>query len=448
MAEKGQQDLKLTAKAEGFDETAKKVDKVAESQGKLTDRVKEYSSAAKEVSSDAADTASNVERMGGAIGRALTEFVKIAIVVKGLRAARDGAKGFRRAIQAAGSAFGFLVKNGRLMGPLLAVIFASGRSILQTLRDEVKERARILELTKTQASLQDAAEQKQLGEKASLERAAGQRRIGGFADAATASGVQAQAARAKQQFAQLEEGDIGAAFGTFGDVAGLSQKDLTDLAILASQDKLDDVNRNQSRKGLLSDAKGRIRRGREGIDTFRRRESQQGEGLGDVAFRPGVTERGQRVAFGDAGNTAQREELLKLLPAGAEESGLLEQAIEFRRQFASQKEFDDAIVGIASTRGLTALKNRLFGKVEVGIPDAPGFGNQAFGAIGITKEFQTLRTEDADAISQAFRGLDRQGRPGGGAPNVTVNVTNQHNGRYIGVGALGNRKRTRREVIE
>ena len=443
MGTKGQQDLKLTAKTEGFDKAAADQDKMAASQQKLTDRVKEFSSATKEVSSDAADTASNMERMAGSVGRFVAEIAKIALVVGGLRAARKGAGGFRRALDGAGRAMAFLVKNGQLVGPLLAVIFTSSRSILRTLREEVKERARNLELIKSQARLQDAAEQKQLGQKAALERVAGGRRIGGFADAATASGVQARAAQAAAQFTQLGAGDINAVFGTFGDVEGLSQRDLVDLAIAAGQGRLGGVSGRESRQGLATKARRILRQNRASIDTFRRRESQQGEGLGDAAFRPGVTERAQRAAFGTAGNTAMREELKRFLPAGAEESGLLDQAIELRRFFGSQAAFEEAIVGIASTRGLTAAKNRIFGTVEVGIPDAPGFGNQLFGAAGITGEFQELRTEDARAISQAFRSLDRQGRP-----NVTINITNQHNGKYRGVGANGNRRRTRRETIE
>ena len=164
MAE-NEQGLRLTAKAEGFDEAAKETKKVTDATSQLTDKVKEGAEAAIEFADGQRKASDVLGGVGSNLPGIAFGFAKIALVL------RTVAGAFKRL-------------------PAASAAVAGITSIIQTLRSEIRERERLIHVMRIQGRVADELQQKHLAQKDTLERVAGTRRIGGFRDAATASRVQ------------------------------------------------------------------------------------------------------------------------------------------------------------------------------------------------------------------------------------------------------------------
>lgn len=245
--------LTIKATAQGFEVTARQVDQLADAESKLADQIEKTNEAA-------SDTP---EKSGGGRASALGSMLLTALKIFA-------------AIKIIGKAIALLPAVGAVIRGITAVTLV--------LWDEAKARVAVAEATMKQVEAQRALESVQRSQKATIERVASGRRGGGLT-ADGARSAQSGAERARNQFTQLEEGDVNRAFGLFGDL-GFSQDELTDLSILQSAGALD-IDPNQSNRNLAIRARRALDRNRDRINRFRGRETAQGQGLGDKNFRTG-----------------------------------------------------------------------------------------------------------------------------------------------------------------
>ncbi len=224
------------------------------------------------------------------------------------------------------------------------------------------------------------------------------------------------AARAQETFRQLRPEDINLALGMFGDL-GFTQRELTSLAILAQQGRLQ-PDPQWSRRTLQAYGRRQLQRNRERIARFAQRETIQGAGLGWPEFLTGEpTERAQRVLMElltPAGGEAMlRERLAELLPPEFD----IDQAVRLIKLFQTPEALERGRRGAIPLRPLTALMERI-GLVEprhaIALEDQPGLINQMLEAMGLTKEFEEIRVSEYEELQAAFRRILREGAPGGG----------------------------------
>lgn len=267
-----EQVLRARITAEGGDRAAKEVEKLSratEDLGKATEEATLATTRATEEQGRSALSSSSAATGAGNVAVAIA---KIAIAVRSV------------------------VKAMGLL-PAAAAVVQGSILIVRQLREEISERLRLAEVIERQGRALDELKNKQRSEKQALENVSDRRGFAGF-DAATSTRVVGQAQRARATFSQLTEQDTTTALGLFGGL-GLSQRDLTDLAIAASAGKIgvspEDVRSPEA--GLRESARilRRIRKPGGLVETRERRESQQGEGTGRVGFRPRVTEFEQDV---------------------------------------------------------------------------------------------------------------------------------------------------------
>lgn len=446
----GKQKFTSEVVVEGADQAAKDFAKVVAAQAKLADETERTARAYDEAAENALELAAS-ERILEQQARSLQDETEglSGRFRKAERRWRDAggaassiAWGLAKVVVAIRSTVAAL----RLL-PAIGAVVQGGMAIVQVLRDEIAARERLAEVIKLQSRAHDELRTGQIQQQETLERRAGQRSVGGF-DTDTARRVQAAAAGAQKQFTQLQPQDIDAAFGIFGDIEGLSQKDLTDLAIIAGFGELK-VDLKRSRAALKARADTLLRRFRESgrITTFAQRETVQGEGVGAAEFRPaGPTERAQEVAEQAAtagGPKAQlREHLRKVLPPGTD----IERAVKLLELFGTAGELEAAKVGLVSARPLTTLFNRarIDPLVEIGLPDQPGIISGALEAGGLISQFETLRQEEFEALLEAMRAIEKAGLPGAGQANggdITININHLENSKNLGPDAASDRGR-------
>lgn len=421
------QELRSRVTIEGADLAAKQLQKVAAATEELGEVTKEANRVASEAGEERSTSALTNASAASAAGFMAVAIGKIALAVRAT------------------------VKAFRLL-PSAGAVVASILSIVAVLKDEVAERLRLVRVMKLQGEAQDELQGKQRDQRQSLEGVSDQRRFGGF-DADISRRVQAQAINARQEFSQLSEENVNAVFGTFGGL-GLSQRDLTDLAILQQSGQLDfEPGQFRSGRSATNFAQRNLRRGRARgtIDTFAGRESVQGQGLGRAEFRPAVTEADQILAEQFRGGPGSADDLLRERFARAIKEGDLppdadiEQLIKIVQNQATADELQANTVGFADGRPITTAINRfrIRPRAEVALQNQPGFGNQAQEALGLTENFEELPLDVLEALLKLNREAQQAGNPGG-SPNITFNITNNN---FQGQRVVTPSARTQQKVI-
>ena len=420
----GEQELTVKVEGKGFEKVTKQVDRLVKAEDELAGSTEEVQEEAQDASDktlkfgkaakQAAEGVKTLEKGTAgligrlrSLGRSLSDASqRTGELTSGVGAMAFGMLKLGTAVLAASRA----LRIFRVGGALLAGLMAIGAR----LRGEIVERQRLARVIEEQSAAMDLLNRRRREEQAQLERVAGMRRRGGFEDAQTSRQVQAKARAAKAEFTQLQEGDIGQAYGLFGDV-GLSDRKLVRLAIIAGMGGLGRVDPDERYASLRIQAEHLLKRYSGRIEKFARRETEQGQGLGWKEYRPQVTERAAAIAAQareqGLGTELLRERLRKMLMPGTD----IEKAIVLYQLLGTASELEEHKVGVASPRGITALINALEGKVEVGLPEQAGYLNQLLGFFGATKEFMRLRDEEFKDILKAFRQIEREGLPGVGS---------------------------------
>ena len=275
------QDLKLRARAEGFEAAAKKV-------GELTDAEALLEKQTKQVGEAAAKVAGQIDEMADARDRLDEQ-------TDGLdQSSKRGEKSWKDTAGVLGLVSAALLKLGTALRStiFLLKLFAAVGAVLkgmaavrQALRDDIEERLRLIEVMKIQGKAADELQQRTLSQKDTIERIASGRRQGGFKTPDAARAAQVGARRAREQFSQLTEADVNQAFGLFAD-QGFSQDELTNLAIIESFGELN-VGADLPEAVQKRLARRRLRRLQGRVDTFASRETLQGQGRGRGEFRDG-----------------------------------------------------------------------------------------------------------------------------------------------------------------
>ncbi len=411
-----ERDLTIQAKAKGFGEAARQVDELTQADAELKQQL------GKAVRPEAGSSEGSSE--GGVLAPLAVGAIKLTLAIRGIF-----------------TALGLLPAASAVVAGITAVVVA--------LRDEVRERERVAVAMNRQAQAHENLNVARRSQKASIERIAASRRDGGLtADAARSA--QSGAARARAQFTQLEEGDVNTVFGLLGD-QDFTQEELVNLSILQFSGKLNldprlsNERRNQSARRDLN---------LNNFDTFRGRETVQGQGLGEVKFKthlPNEQEAETRAQVGSTnGDISLLRQRLSKVPELENNPELVEEAIKLLTLFGSVGELEKAVVeftgeGSVGGRPATTLFNRLAGITEIGLPDQPGFLNQAMESVGLTNRFQEFRTEDLRAIISGGRAVNREGQ-------VTI-INNNQNQTLLGDDARAKTNREfngnkRREQIE
>lgn len=193
------QDLRLQAKAEGFEAAAKKV-------GELTDAEALLEKQTKQVGEAAAKVAGQIDEMADARDRLDEQSDGLD------QSSKRGEKSWRDTAGVIGFVATALLKLGTVLRSTIFLLkaFAAVGAVLkgmaairQAIRDDFEERLRLIEVMKIQGQVADALQKRTLNQKDTLERIAGTRRQGGFKTPDAARAAQVGARRAQEQFSQL-----------------------------------------------------------------------------------------------------------------------------------------------------------------------------------------------------------------------------------------------------
>ncbi len=420
---KGQQDLKLTSKAEGFDETAKKVDQVADSTAKLKGQVDRGGKAA-------TDAAKSQEKLNAsesdyvsllaAVSPRLSLFVDS--LLKGSKIAGDFASQQIDVAALTGKATEAIKKNAaalKLIGAAGAValaIYAIVKAI-ETMRQEAEAATKAI--TAQSAALSELQRQGQERGQA-IENISDTRRRGGFtADQARSAVNVARLIGERYEF--LSPDAVNQVVGLAGD-ARLSTAQLARAAFLQQSGRLD-LNPDATASGMRRKILNTLRRYSEQIAPAFARETAQGQRLGVS---------GERAQ-------AARQELDQV-------GGSTVALEDIARQFAPAGVDAGRIARIANQLRDSELSRRSQQIVATGGPlEFPGLAESE----RTVSAYEVTIAQDL--VDRILRAANRQVSSGpGGGTTITINdnTVTQHNVRNIGVGVRGRRRRTRRELIE
>lgn len=413
--------LSVEVEVRGHDAAAKDVETLKRETAELTEGIKEEEKALTSVTEQTKEYGGVIgklrEKVSGAVGQVREMAGKASVASDALNELSGWAAHVAFGVTSVMTAIRATSFAIRRLLPGVSALTHAGTAMVGTLRDEVKERLRLIEVMKIQSQASDELKNKQLSQKDRIERISDRRRVGGFtADAARLA--QVQAARAKEQFGYLDDAGIERVVGTFGDV-GLSQENLTNLAIIESFGGLDDVDvtKVRSKERIRRIGARTIKRFPEEIAKIAQRETVQGVGLGRAAYRTGQPTEAMQQALAEmqgaeGGEAALRRRLEEELPPGVD----LDRAVRLAQLFGSAEAFEAARISRASPRGVTATENILKARptVEVGLPDQPGYVSQALGAFGGTKTFETMDFDEFEGLRRAYERIEREGQPGSG----------------------------------
>ncbi len=419
---KGQQDLKLTSKAEGFDETAKKVGQVDDATAKLKGQVGKGGKAATEAAKSQEKlnaSESDYVSLLSAISPRLGLFVDS--LIKGSKVAGDFASQQIDVGALTGKATEAIKKNAsalKLIGAAGAVVLAIYAIVkaIETMRQESEAATKALK-AQTDALNELQRQGQERGQ--AIENIADTRRRGGFtADQARSAANVAQSIRERYEF--LNPDAVNQVVGLAGD-ARLSNAQLARAAFLQQSGRLD-LNPDATASGMRSKILNALRRYSEPTETAFARETAQGQ------------------TFGISGERAQaaRQEL--------DQAGGSTVALEdIARQFAPAGVDAGRIARIANQLRDGELSRRSQQIVATGGPlEFPGLPESER---TVSAHEVTIAQDLVDRILRAAN-VQRSGT----ADNVTItindNTTTHHNSKLYGVGARGQRRRTRQEIIE
>lgn len=437
-----EKDLKLKVSIDGAEETAKKVDKIADAENNLTDALNEHTEAIRGVAEQEQHHAEVVRNVADQEERRAGGLTKLA--ARGIKLAT--------AYQAIATAI-------RLI-PGVNLLIGASAEIISIVREETRWRLALAKAIREQGRALDELQQKQSQRRVSVENIASRRREGGFENADASRRAGALAGRVREQFEQISEADANLAAALLGDAPGVTQAQVTDLAFLAKQGRLQDQVEalfNEPPEARLRRSDRLAERFRSQIDRDVTTESQQGQGQGGKGFRPQVTEREQLILgalTSQPGGPGTDELVTALRNRGVSEPEKL--ALLIQGYQGDVNELFEAILQrehVALTPAPHFTRGDIEGTINVPDPNAVGFRRSLVGLLGLEEELgpsQTVDRLDLNRAVDAIEEIKRHGRPGGVDGGITYNDNRvyQHNGRYIGVGARGDRNPSRRALLE
>lgn len=404
MAGEDTQDLRLRARAEGFEDAAKKVGNLTDAEALLEKQTKKVGEAAAKVAGQIDELADARERLDEQTD-GLDQSSK-----RGEKSWKDtaGVVGLvATALLKLGSALRstiFLLKLFAAVGAVLKGMAAIRRSI----KDDIKERLRLIEVMKIQGKVADDLQQRTLSQKDAIERIAAGRRQGGFKTPDAARAAQVGARRAQEQFTALTDTEVNQVFGTFGDL-GFSQEELTNLSFINRSGKRD-VGTDQTDAMLKLLGRRRLRQFQGQVDTDARVETLQGQGTGRGAFRDGQpTERAQRVLKELQAPAGSKEELIARMREVMPPETDFEKLAALGKIFSTSGELKAAEVGFISRNPLAEAHRRLSGEVGIEVPGQGGLirqGAEKFLGLG---EIQVLRRDEFQGLLQFMERADKEG---------------------------------------
>ncbi len=367
-----EQELTLKAAAKGFDRTAKDVDKVTEAEAKLKEETKQLVESQKQVAEATLQATEAQEKYTGSLREAGAGLAKIVLSAGGVSFA------FRR--------LGRVLLAGRA---IKATVYGITQIIL-LLKEEIQWRERIVQVMKRQARAQDDLSQKRQGSRAMLAEIAGRRAFGGFESPTVEREVQAKKEAAAAQYTRLSVESLNLAFGTYGDIEGLTRQQLTRAAMLAQFDELhpDDQRSKAAKKRYLE---RRLKQFSERFETYERTETLAGFGHGRKEFRP-------------AGGTERAQEIWKQLQAGAGAKAELEAEVrKFFGRGKTEEEIAELLKLLQSYRGappfqMAPPKRGYEPQAEYDLPYGTGYWGQFKEKLGLWKSKARMPTTEANEI--------------------------------------------------
>ena len=404
MAGKDTQDLILRAKAEGFDQTAKKIGELTKAEAKLEKQTERIGKASKKAAGQVRELAEAQERLG--------EQTDLAGA-----SSKRSEHGWRKTTSVIGLVAGALLKLVNILRTAVlllkalaavgAVLKAMG-AVTQAIRDDVKERLRLIEVMKIQGKVADALQRRTLDQKDAIERIAAGRRQGGFKTPDAARAAQVGARRAQEQFTTLSDADVNQVFGMFGDL-GFSQDELTNLAFINRAGKLN-VDPDLPDAVLKRLGRRRLRRFQGQVDTSARVETLQGQGTGRGEFRDGQpTERAQRILGELRSPAGSQQELIARMKEVLPPETDFERLAELAKIFGTSGELEASVQGLISRNPLAPINDFFAGNIGIEVPGQGGLlrqGAEKFLSLG---EVQTVRIEFFQTLLQFMKRIEKEG---------------------------------------
>lgn len=380
-----ERELTIKAKADGFDEAARKVDELTRADVELKEQL--------------GKTVTDFSGSGG-----LTETGPLGPIAK-------GAIKLTLAIKAVAKALGLM--------PAVSSVIATSTAVVRTILNEVKAREKLAVAIRKQADALGELEAKQRTLQDSIERIAASRRDGGFATPAAARLAQTRAGNAQKRFTQLEDSDVIQVYGLFGDL-GLTSEELVDLSLLQYSNQLD-IDPNQSNEDLLIRARRQIARKTEQLNKLKEVKTLQGKGLGDVNFRTHQPTEREQKAMSQLGTVGGPKDVLREVLAERinDASFPLDEFINAIDSYGN--------VGDIRRASVQTLADKLSNvpTAQLRLNDQPGYGSMFLESLGIHPT-ATFNVRDLKVGVDALQGLGQPTQP------VVNNTYNLQNSTFVG----------------
>lgn len=388
--------LTLKSEAKGFDETAKKVDTVADAQDRLKGAVKKTAEPTRDAAAAQDKLNASESDFIGLLTQVAPGMGRFAdAMIKGLKIAGDLSTQELKLGEIIAKTTGFIKANAGAFKLLLAGgAVAAGFAAIAAAMGKVREESeRVEKQLRKQKEAQDALRESQLDQQGAIERLASTRREGGFtADESRRS--QTTAARVKKQFEFLDDSSINQA-AAFGG-ADRSADEVARIAALVQSGRLNlDGQRGQASQDRLIERE--LRRFSDFLQNEFKREIDQGQTIGATGER---ADRARVQAVAQPGSSAT--ELRKIA-----------------EQFATDTEEAENLARIIQEAGGT-----LAGLNELGARAILGDA-----ALSESGKKRLLTQEDAQAADV----LRAQARP------IIVTINQQHS-KHVGPDAFSQRR--------
>ena len=397
------QELSLKAKLDGGAETAQGIDKIAGAEEKLAGET----SKAGQASGEAAKQVDKLKSSEGDVLGLLTQ-VSPALgafadaMLKGSKVAGDLATEQINLGSVLQKTEGFIKANAGALKLLVAggAIAAGIWAITKALEAEAKAHERVAEAAKRQRTALNELKGQREDMKQAIEEVSDVRAEGGMS-AEQSRKATTTAGQIGGKFEQLKPDAIAQAVGMFGD-KDLGLDKMIEAAILAQLGKLD-VTPEMPESRRMAGLDRLTERHAGAIETFRSRETAQGQGLGDPRSPgAGPTEREQaayRESRSAGGSTTELEAMLKqLLGPDAD----VERLAGLGQKYGGAEGLKEAEIGLASGQPVSVVLSRLLGEVRLDSPTGRGRDTAGEEIRGV----DVVGREDFRALIEALRKLE------------------------------------------
>ena len=305
------QELKLTAVAQGFDQAAGEVAKVTDAEKQLADAASQSGVQTKLSGEQFRELQSILNDLHPGLGRLAAGFSKALDLAGSLGTSNVKLGGVLKTvtetIKANASALLLIGAGGAVVFGINAIVAA-----IQKMGEESKKATQALKQQREALDeiFRGRAERQQEIENVSDTR----RRAGGLSAEASARAVQSAEAIGKR-FTALDAGSVNQAVGTFADL-GLDDEQLAQAAFLIQSGELkaDPASRPEN---LRRQFERSLSRNRERVGAFFARETSQGQGSGiGGAGQTAAAAGAIREARNAEGGTVSLEDFIRNLPGG------------------------------------------------------------------------------------------------------------------------------------